>query len=320
MRVVMPPTARRPREVRAWLATDPPLADLREAFPHEWTVVQRELGEVLDGGDPAALAAYAQRVARPAPVRAGAPRSPSGLDPRLAASVRQRMAAAAIRSISLRAATGETGSVLRFGRWNGRLAQGLLFRTGLDRKPVSMLRFRLTWPLLSQRARLMPLVQPKGIYCFFSSAFVRELAELIGDRPAVEIAAGDGTLSRFLQARGTSIRPTDDYSWAAVEFPNDVERLDARAALTTHEPTVVVCSWPPSGNTFERAVFAAPSVQQYVVIGNRQTSGWGDQAAYAEAGEHGFSVRHAPELARLLLPPELESVVLVFERTGDAGL
>ena len=48
----------------------------------------------------------------------------------------------------------------------------------------------------------MPLVQPQGIYCFFSGAFVRELAKLIGDRPALEIAAGDGTLSRFLAARG----------------------------------------------------------------------------------------------------------------------
>ncbi len=85
------------------------------------------------------------------------------------ASVRQRMAAAAIRSISLRAATGETGSTVRFGRWSGRLAQGLLFRSGLERKPVSMLRFRLTWPLIGQRSRLMPLVQPQGIYCFFSA-------------------------------------------------------------------------------------------------------------------------------------------------------
>lgn len=314
----MPPAASRPREVRAWLATDPPLAELREAFPYEWSVVQRELGEVLDGGDAAQLAAYAQRVAKPAPVRAGAPRSPSGLDPRLSASVRQRMAAAAIRSISLRAATGETGSTVRFGRWSGRLAQGLLFRSGLERKPVSMLRFRLTWPLIGQRSRLMPLVQPQGIYCFFSAAFVRRLAALI-DGPAVEIAAGDGTLTRFLRAHGTSIVATDDHSWSAVHFPEEVERLDARAALTAHRPEVVVCSWPPSGNGFERAVFEAEHVRRYVVIGNRQTAGWGDQAAYAAAGDHGFSCREAPELARLVLPPDLEPVVLIFERELTAA-
>lgn len=310
----MPPAASRPREVRAWLATDPPLAEMREAFPYEWSVVERELGEVLDGGDAARLAAYAQRVAGPPPVRAGAPRSPSGLDARLSASVRQRMAAAAIRSISLRAATGETGSVLRFGRWNGRLAQRLLFRQGLDRKPVSMLRFRLTWPLLSQRARLMPLVQPQGIYCFFSGAFVRALAKLIDGQSALEIAAGDGTLSRFLRDAGTEITATDDHSWSAVQFPADVERLDARAALQQYAPTVVVCSWPPAGNGFERHVFETESVQRYVVIGNRQTAGWGDQAAYAGAEAHGFTCRDALELARLILPPEIEPVVLVFER------
>lgn len=309
----MPPAASRPREVRAWLATDPPLSELREAFPYEWSVVERELGDVLDGGDAAALAAYTQRIARPAPVRAGAPRSPSGLDPRLSASVRQRMAAAAIRSISLRAATGETSTTLRFGRWSGRLAQGLLFRRGLERKPVSMLRFRLTWPLVGQRSRLMPLVQPQGIYCFFSSAFVRRLAALL-DGPAVEIAAGDGTLTRFLRARGASIVATDDHSWSAVHFTEEVERLDARAALATHRPEVVVCSWPPAGNTFERAVFEDEGVRRYVVIGNRQTAGWGDQAAYATCADHGFRRREAPELAQLILPPEIEPVVLIFER------
>ncbi len=320
----MPPTASRPREVRAWLASDPPLAELREAFPYEWSVVERELGEALDGGDAAQLAAYAQRIASPAPVRAGSPRSPSGLDARLAASVRQRMAAAAIRSISLRAATGATGSSVRFGRWSGRLAQGLLFRQGLERKPVSMLRFKLTWPLVGQRARLMPLVQPQGIYCFFSSAFVRRVAELI-DGPAIEIAAGDGTLTRFLRGRGVAITATDDHSWEDVHFTDEVERLDARAALGAHRPEVVLCSWPPAGNTFEQHVFATPSVRRYIVVGNRQTAGWGDQSAYADAANLGFTAREAPELSRLILPPELEPVVLVFDRVepgaapGDAG-
>ena len=52
------------------------------------------------------------------------------------------------------------------------------------------------------------------------------------------------------------------------------------------------------------------------MIGNRQTAGWGDQAAYAAATEHGFTVSEAPELARLVLPPEIEPAVLVFDRAG----
>ena len=59
--------------------------------------------------------------------------------------------------------------------------------------------FKTLWPLLWQRRYLMPLVARKGIYCFYSARLVDRLAALIGDRPALEIAAGDGTLSRFLR-------------------------------------------------------------------------------------------------------------------------
>ncbi len=63
-------------------------------------------------------------------------------------------------------------------------------------------------------------------------------------------------------------------------------------------------------------MFEEPSVERYIVIGNRQTAGWGDQAAYARAADLGFTRRDAPELARLVLPPEIEPLVAVFERTA----
>ena len=59
----------------------------------------------------------------------------------------------------------------------------------------------------------MPLVEPRGIYCFYSGALVARLAALIGARSCVEIAAGDGTLSRFLRDAGVDVVATDDASW-----------------------------------------------------------------------------------------------------------
>src|SRR5688500_17767100 len=138
-------------------------------------------------------------------------------------AAQQALAAAAAQS-----ATGKAESTLRFGGLSGRLVQSLFFSHGLVRKPVSMAAFRLLWPLVRQRRILMPLVQPKGIYCFYSRPLIAALAAEIGPRRCLEIAAGDGTLTHFLRAAGTDIRATDNHSWTqAISFPEEVERLDA---------------------------------------------------------------------------------------------
>jgi hypothetical protein len=99
------------------------------------------------------------------------------------------------------------------------------------RKPVSRFWFRLVWPLLWQRRFLMPLMASKAIYCFYTKPLVKALAELIGDRQCVEIAAGDGTLSRFLNDAGASVTATDDHSWSGLRFPDSVIREDAEVSL-----------------------------------------------------------------------------------------
>lgn len=305
---------RTPRQTKAWLDGAPTLAELRADYPAEWEIVERELMAVVDSGDSAQLTTYVRGLARPAPVAGGARAATPGLDPRLAAIIRQRMAAEAIRGLGVSAATGVTSGTVRFGKVNGSIIQGLLFSEGLTRKPVPLKKAKRAWPLLKERSKLMPLVQPKGIYCFYTDRLVDELAALIGDRSALEIAAGDGTLTRFLRDAGASVVATDDHSWKDVAFPADVERLDARKALRQHRPQVVLCSWPPAGNAFEAAVFQTPSVETYVVIGNRHIGGWGNHAAYAE--QDAFDRRDDAGLAALVWPPELESVVYVFERRG----
>jgi hypothetical protein len=230
--------------------------------------------------------------------------------PRLAAA---RMARLAVERTLLAAATGQASGTARLGRWSGTLIQMLLFGRGLTRRPVPMRAFRAVWPLVTQRRLLMPLVQPRGIYCFYSLELVKALAALVGDRPAVEIAAGDGTLSRFLAARGVAVKATDDQSWGhAVTYPADVERLDAAEALRRHRPRAVLCSFPPPGNPFERRVFSTPSVELYLVVTTRHRFAAGDWAAYQ--GQQAFEWSIDEALSALVLPPELDPAVLVFRR------
>jgi hypothetical protein len=302
---------RRQQEVRAWLEQQPSLAELQAAYPAEWTVVQRELAEIVPRGDLEELKAYVRRLAAPPPAR-GRNRAVRGLDASLAQEIRRQMAAAAIKQLSLSAATGVHEGRVRFNLVNGWVMQRLLFEDGLRRKPVSMTWFRLLWPLLWQRRFLMPLVGPRGIYCFYSKPLIGRLAALIGDRRTLEIAAGDGTLSRFLADAGVDVTPTDDHSWRDVTFPDSVIRQDAREAVRTRSPQVVVCSWPPAGNDFERDVFRTAGVELYVVIGSRHQFAAGTWEAYEQ--QSAFEFAEDTELSRLVLPPELDAAVYVFRR------
>lgn len=308
MRPRMPaPTGRSPRELRAWLATEPSLDALQEAFPRDWSVVQRELAEIVPRGDRAEITSYAATLASaPAARKHGGPSE-------LSLEVRRRMAAEAIKQLSFAAATGVSDGRVRFNLVNGWVAQKLLFAGGgFVRKPVSLRWFRLLWPLLWQRRFLMPLVAKKGIYCFYSRPLIERLSGLIGDRDCLEIAAGDGTLARFLGDAGVRITATDDHSWRDVDFSGSVIRQDAKQALKQRKPEVVICSWPPASNTFEAAVFRTPSVQLYVVIGSRHHFAAGNWRAYEE--QTGFSYAEDPELSKLVLPPELDAAVYVFRR------
>ncbi|WCB96281.1 hypothetical protein DSM104299_05038 [Baekduia alba] len=302
------PTGRRPsaQQQRAWLEGDPPLVQVRERFPAEWAQVQRELAQVVDADDVEAIKAYASRVAAAPRVR----------DEREAVSAlaRQRLAADALRQMGVAAATGVSSGRLRFGLVSGWLTQRLLFAdSGLERKPVSLRAFKLVWPLVRQKRYLMPLVEPRGIYCFYSDALIARLADLIGDRPCVEIAAGDGTLARFLRDAGVDVVATDDHSWQQTRrAAADVVDQDARTALRERAPAAVVCSWPPAGNPFEQWVFTTPSVETYIVIGSRSEFAAGNWPAYR--AQDAFALTEDPDLSALVLPPEIAPAVYVFQR------
>lgn len=305
------------REALAWLRGSPSLAELKARYPQDWQAVSDDLAEIIASREPERLQAYMAGLAAPVSAPAGrAGRRPDQGALEAAALtrlVRQRMAHLALKNSVLAAAVGGKTGKVRFNWLNGFVAQKLLFAHDLVRKPVSMFWFRLIWPLLWQKALLMPLVEPKGIYCFYSRPLVDGLARLIGDRDCLEVAAGDGTLSRFLAAAGVRVTATDDYSWKhAVDYPESVLRLDAGQALKRFKPRVVVCSWPPANNRFERQILADPGVELYIVIGSRHsfaTGNWQDYRA-----QTGFEMTEDPALGRGVLPPELAGTVWLFRR------
>src|SRR5512135_2470656 len=299
-------------EALEWLKTSPSLDELCARYPEDWTSVQNEISAIVARGDAQELKTYLERLST-------LDKSPARQQNRQAALsqyVRSRMAHESVKKLCLGTLAADTGvkqGKLRFNLFNGFIAQKLLFARALERKPVSLFWFRLLWPLVWQRKRLMPLVQPKGIYCFYSRKLIEALAAMIASRSCLEIAAGDGTLTRFLQEQGVQLTATDTHGWSsAMQYPDWVVKQDARAALSAYAPEVVICSWPPAQNDFERYVFDTPSVQLYIVIGSRHQFAFGNWQDYRR--QKTFDLQEDPTLGALVLPPELEPAVYVFKR------
>jgi len=91
-----------------------------------------------------------------------------------------------------------------------------------------------------------------------------------------------------------------------------VERLDAKGALERHSPKVVLCAYPPPKNEFEAAVFKPASVDLYIVITTRHKFAAGDWQAYES--QTNFDMQADGELSRLILPPEIDPLLLIFRR------
>lgn len=303
-----------PQELLRWLGTEPSLEELRRVFPHEWEDVEERLDAAARRGNDA-LHALVVEISAP---RAGSPDHRRSAKDSVAAEVRRQMMLHAIQRAAFTAEAGVDPSRIAFDSLNGRLLQWLFFRSGLRRKPVSLLAYSLLWPLARQRRYVMPLVRPRGVYCFYSATLLRRLTTLIGTHETLEIAAGDGTLSRFLRDLGVDIVATDNHSWTrSIDYPHDVVRQDAASALRARRPQVVVCSWPPVGNTFEREVFRTPSVQTYIVIGSSRETGSGNWFDYRR--QTTFRYVNDYSLSRLVLPRYQGNAVLVFQRIGSVA-
>jgi hypothetical protein len=292
------------------------LEALRARYPAVWEPVAEELLAALGTGRAEDVAAWVEKVRARAELWRGRLRASGGnpavLETARPHLLRERMARLALEKTTLAAAARRDGAPIRLDLWSGTIIQRLFFSRALERKPASLVAARLLWPLVPGRRVLMPLVQARGIYCFYSRALVRALAGLAAGRPCLELAAGDGTLARFLAAEGVAVTATDDGSWPAVTVRDPVQRLDARAALRTRPAPVVLCSFPPAGNGFEKVVFSTPGVELYVVVTTRHRFAAGDWRAYEAQQAFTWSIDES--LSRMVLPPEIDPAVLVFRR------
>ncbi len=300
-----------------WLKTNPALDELCARHPEEWSVVQQDISDIAKRGVAKELKAYLERLSTPMELARNSPKNrQKNMEAALSQLIRSRMAHASVKKLcqsTLAAVTGVKKGKMKFNLFNGYIAQKLLFSRGLERKPVALSWFKLFWPLVWQKKWLMPLVEPKGIYCFYSRELINAMVEMIAARNCLEIGAGDGTLARFLKNQGVQLIATDNYGWNnTIDYPEYVLNLDAREALASYAPEVVICSWPPSQNDFERHVFNTPSVQLYIVIGSRHQIAFGNWKDYKQ--QSFFDLEEDKTLAALVIPPELGASVYVFRR------
>ena len=174
------------------------------------------------------------------------------------------------------------------------------------------------------------------------SGYLSQRAFELGGTPEnpitiLEVGAGNGRLSHFLtqslaeRSEGrVKLIAVDSGEWELdSSFP--VERLDHHAALSKYQPQMVIFSWMPPNQDYTRDFRQAPSVQEYVLIGEADQNTCGDpwetwgkaQMAYDEdvakvrwIAPHeadGF-VRHEHEELRELQLSRL-SIVFFLERS-----
>jgi hypothetical protein len=306
-----------PNEDLDWLNQNPGLDDLVGRYPGIWEEVGRELITTAKTGRTQKLNELAEKARLSAELWKNRIRK-SGNNPKVIHSAVQQVAKSrmfllALDKCCLAAASGKVSGKVRFNLLNGYIVQKLLFSRDLVRKPASLRWFKFWWRFVWQKKLLIPLVQGKGIYCFYSKELITALTAMIAGRLCLEIGAGDGTLARFLKAQGADIIATDDLSWVhTIKYPENVENSDAKTALAKYKPPVVICSWPPPGNSFERQVFLTESVQLYIVIGSGFKFISGNWEAYAQ--QQGFDWEIDEGLSRLVIPPEGNNAVVVFRR------
>ncbi|AIQ48492.1 SAM-dependent methyltransferase [Paenibacillus sp. FSL R7-0273] len=303
------------------MANETPVEAMLKQYPEYKDEVLRELGEIKKNTGSNVVQAIIDRYTASAKI-ANTKISKSGMNEAtvnafLPNIIKARFAIYLLEQLNIAVSAKTPDSNVRFNRWDGMLLQKLLFRKGFERKPVSLPLFRFFWRFIKDKKILMPLVGKKGIYCFYSKALIKELSALAQDRKCLEIAAGDGTLTRFLNEAGTTCTATDDYSWKHyIDYPAFVEKADAKTALVKYSPEVVLCSWPVPKNPYEKHVFRTDSVQLYIVIGTRNPLKTGDFDAYHDAGQ--FTMELSERLSALLVPPSEDKAVYLFRRKTAA--
>lgn len=304
------------RVIAAILRQRPDLAELRELFPAHWETVHAELRQLAETENPEEIAGKLTL----------AHRAWQQAEPdcrRLAASFDRHTADRCGLYLLRRVAFDQYCRALQRKLPGGGMAglrDRLLFHLlilPLATRPRALpcRLHRLAWRLLRNPAAVSAMLLEAGCYLIPPAELVRELRLVIGVRRTLEIGAGRGILAGCLRHAGVDITAVDDQSWeGTIPMGRDVLVMDGREALVRFQPQVVLCSWPPPGNSFEGEILAHPSVEMYIAILSRHRYASGDHQAYARA--EGFRLLKAETgpMAGMLLPPEAESILYLFMR------
>ena len=161
--------------------------------------------------------------------------------------------------------------------WNSRGERRVPSAAAFDKAALRMPRGELAW--LCEFNPIAP------VYSIPTIAFLRALAARIREceaRRVLEIASGDGHLSRALQKIAPDLRiiATDSGAWeepaarmsarekrelrgtavAGIAPGSGVLRMEAVKAIRELRPQLVLCSWLPPGPLLAKVIRAAPQV------------------------------------------------------------
>lgn len=291
------------------------LETIAGAFPGEWAVVQKATSALVKQGRPDLVGEHLSKAQSTIvdwnrKLRDCA--KPHTLLPQAVPQMATaRLTLLALESLYRRALARHDGRAPT--AWDRLISQALFFDRKRQRRSPPRLLFECLWPIVRGKAAISAAIQGMGIYCVFTREFGRELKRLINGRSCVELGAGDGTLTLLLEEHGVSVQATDDYSWdKRIRYPPWVEKYSAEQALERHAPQVVLCSWPPPGNQFEKHIFTTASVKLYIAIVSRHRYAAGNWMSYESQKD--FTWKAEPRLTRLLVPHEWDHEVLVFHR------
>jgi len=124
-------------------------------------------------------------------------------------------------------------------------------------------------------------IQSDGIppFQWWNKTFNGALSKLlhsINAKVIVEVAAGDGMLTKILLDRGFNVYATDSYRWTYEKQYSPVEKLTYGRALKKYSPDVVICSWMPLGTNWTPTFRETESVMHYIQMGEVEQCCGGD--------------------------------------------
>ena len=109
----------------------------------------------------------------------------------------------------------------------------------------------------------------EGIHALATYLKSRQDALASQSRTIVEIGAGDGRLSHLLNGTGLLSPPIIATDPAPQPSPFKVEKLDDKAAMRTHKPSLLLCAWMSHGDDWTpKWRHQASGVAEYVLIGS----------------------------------------------------